>query len=90
MDLEKIIAQLQKDPAKMGKVLDSVKDGNVESVLKAYGIQLGPDKIAELVKKLTTDGDLRKKGEALLGTKEGKELLNKGGDLLKGLLNNKK
>ena len=104
MDVEKIIEQLKKDPKKLAKVLETAKDGGIEKALKEHGIDVEPEKVAELGKKLLENGgdlldglknsdavkSILKEGGDMLKGDGAKELLDKGGDLLKGLLGGKK
>ena len=102
MDIEKILQDLKADPAKLGKLADAVKKGDIEKALKEHGIDIEPEKIAELGKKLLSEGgelgkkitdeggDLLEKGEAFLKSGEGKELLEKGEALLGNLFGGKK
>ena len=91
MDLEKIMAELKADPAKLGKLAEAVKSGDIEKALKEHGIDIEPEKIAELDKKIAAEGgSLLEKGQELLKGGEAKELLEKGGALLGSLLGGKK
>lgn len=96
MDVEKLLEQVKDDPKMLEKLVESVKDGDIQKALKEHGVELEPEKAVELGKKLLAEG-----GDALEGIKnsdavkdllkgEGaKDLLEKGGDLLKGLLGGK-
>lgn len=104
MDVEKILEEVKADPAKLEKLVKSVKDGDIQKALKEHGIDLEPEKAVELGKKLLAEGgdvldslknneavqDVLEKGEELLKGDGAKDLLEKGGDLLKGLLGGKK
>lgn len=104
MDVEKILAEIKKDPKALGKLVDAVKDGDLQKALKEHGIELEPEKAVELGKKLLAEGgdvledikdsevvkDVLEKGGDLLKGDGARDLLEKGGDLLKGILNDKK
>ncbi len=91
MDLEKIMEELKADPAKLGKLVEAVKGGDIEKALKEHGIDIEPEKIAELGKKIASEGgELLEKDEELLKGDGAKELLEKGGELLGSLLGGKK
>ncbi len=86
MDVEKILEQLKAEPAKLAKLADAVKSGDIENALKEHGIDLEPEKLAELGKKLAAEGgDLGKKLK-----EEGGDLLEKGEALLGSLFGDKK
>ena len=90
MDMDKILEQLKADPARLAKLAEAVKAGDIEKALKEHGIDIEPEKVAELGKKLAAEGSgLLEKGEAFLKSGEGKELLEKGETLLGNLLGKK-
>lgn len=91
MDLEKIMAELKADPAKLSKLAEAVKGGDIEKALKEHGIDIEPEKIAELGKRIAAEGgDLLEKGQELLKGDGARELLEKGSELLGGLFGGKK
>ena len=104
MDVEKILAEIKKDPKALAKLADAVKNGDIQKTLKEHGVDLEPEKAVELGKKLLAEGgdvlegikesdlakNLMEKGSELLKGDGAKDLLEKGGGLLKELLGDKK
>lgn len=87
MDLEKILAKVKAEPKVLNELVQAVKDGKLQQALKKQGIDVKPEQVTELGKKLLATG-----GTALNDLKNNdnvKAALDKGGDVLKGLLNKK-